>query len=94
MRNQFAREIAIVRISTCDSFEPIGAGGFPIAMSSASRIPATAILPWCSIKGILDSVETDSIGHPTPIRATLPRRPLPYRQAVERALLCSRTPSI
>ncbi len=42
--------------------------------------------PKGSIKSFLDSMKTDLIGDPTPIRTILPRKPLPYRQAVERAL--------
>jgi hypothetical protein len=43
-------------------------------------------LPKGSIRGFADSMETDAIGDPSPIRAILPRPPLPYRQAVEKAL--------
>ncbi len=39
-----------------------------------------------SIKGIVDSGGTDAIGDTMPIRTILPRPPLSYRQAVERAL--------
>jgi len=42
--------------------------------------------PKGSIKGLLDSMKTDAIGDPTPIRTILPRPLLSYRQAVERAL--------
>ena len=42
--------------------------------------------PRGSIKGIVDSLKMDAIGDPTLIRKILPRRPLSYRQAVERAL--------
>ena len=42
-----------------------------------------------SIKGVLDSLKTDAIADLMPIRTILPRPPLPYRQAVERALTCS-----
>ena len=41
-------------------------------------------LPKGAIRGILDS--QDAVGDPGPIRALLPRPPLPYRRAVERAL--------
>lgn len=44
-------------------------------------------LPKGAIKGILDSMETGAVGDPAPIRAILPRPPLSYRGAVERALL-------
>ena len=46
-------------------------------------------LPKGAIKDILDSVASNAIGDPMPIRAILPRPPLPYRQAVERALTFS-----
>lgn len=43
-------------------------------------------LPSGSFKGLVDSMEGDMVGDPTPIRKILPRLPLSYRQAVERAL--------
>ena len=43
-------------------------------------------LPKGAIKGVLDGSVTDLNGDPLPIRALLPRPPLPYRQAVKRAL--------
>lgn len=43
-------------------------------------------LPKGAFKGLLDGMKADAIGDPMPIRAILPRPPLPYRQAVERAL--------
>jgi len=43
-------------------------------------------LPAGAIKGIVDSLGTDSVGDPAPIRLILPRPPLSYRQAVELAL--------
>jgi len=43
-------------------------------------------LPKGAMKGLVDSMQTDAIGDPMPIRRILPRSPLPYRQAVERAL--------
>lgn len=46
--------------------------------------------PKGAIKGIFDSLKSDAVGDPTPIRKILPRPPLPYRQAVERALNQSR----
>ncbi len=57
----------------------------------APFVERTAKMPKGSIKGILDSVKTDSIGNAMPIRAILPRRPLPYRQAVKQALTSSPT---
>lgn len=43
-------------------------------------------LPKGAVKGLVDSMGDDAIGDPTPIRQLLPRPPLSYRQAVERAL--------
>jgi len=43
-------------------------------------------LPNGSLKGIADSVVTNGIGDPIPIREILDRRPLSYGQAVEHAL--------
>jgi len=57
--------------------------------SLAPLVERAAKMPKGSIKGILDSVKADSIGDAMPIRAILPRRPLPYRQAVEQALISS-----
>ncbi len=42
--------------------------------------------PRGAIKGILDCLEMDMTANSTPIRTILPRPPLSYRQAVERAL--------
>lgn len=42
--------------------------------------------PKGAINGMLDSLKTDSIGDPTPIRGILTRPTLSYRQAVEKAL--------
>jgi len=44
-------------------------------------------LPRGAIKGIVDSLKIDLTADPTPIRTILPRPPLSYRQAVERALI-------
>ncbi len=52
----------------------------------APFIERASKLPKGSIKGVLDGIQTDLNGDPMPIRAILPRPPLPYRQAVERAL--------
>ncbi len=52
----------------------------------APLIERVSKFPKGSIKGLLDSMKTDAIGDPTPIRTILPRPPLSYRQAVERAL--------
>lgn len=43
-------------------------------------------MPPGAIKGITDSLKLDGIGDPAPIRAILPRPPLPYREAVKQAL--------
>lgn len=48
-------------------------------------------LPKGSIQGLLDSMKTDAVGDPTPIRTILPRPPLSYRQAVEQALSMKRS---
>jgi uncharacterized protein YbjT (DUF2867 family) len=52
----------------------------------APLIERLSKLPKGSMKGLVDSTKADAIGDPMPIRALLPRPPLPYRQAVERAL--------
>ena len=52
----------------------------------APLIERLSKLPKGAIKGLLDGMKADAIGDPMPIRAILPRPPLPYRQAVERAL--------
>ncbi len=52
----------------------------------APLIERAGKLPKGSIKGVLDGSVTDLNGDPLPIRAILPRPPLPYRQAVKRAL--------
>ena len=54
--------------------------------SLAPLIERLSKLPKGSIKGLMDSMTTDAVGDPTPIRAILPRPPLPYREAVERAI--------
>ena len=55
----------------------------------APLIERMSKFPKGSIKGMLDSLKTDAIGDPMPIRTILPRSPLSYRQAVERALISS-----
>ncbi|AMJ67813.1 SDR family oxidoreductase [Hymenobacter sp. PAMC 26628] len=42
-----------------------------------------------TIKGIVEGVKVEMIGNPLPLRALLPRPPLPFRQAVKRALAMS-----
>jgi len=54
--------------------------------SLAPLIERVGKLPKGAMKGLVDSLRTDSVGDPAPIRAILSRPPLPYRQAVERAL--------
>ena len=54
--------------------------------SLAPLIERAARLPKGAMRGLLDSLKTDGIGDPMPIRAILPRTLLPYRQALERAL--------
>jgi len=55
--------------------------------SLAPLIERIGKLPNGAITGLVDSLKTDSVGDPAPIRAILSRPPLPYRQAVERALV-------
>jgi uncharacterized protein YbjT (DUF2867 family) len=43
-------------------------------------------LPRGAFKGLIDGMDGEMIGDPTPIRQLLPRPPLSYRQAVQRAL--------
>lgn len=52
----------------------------------ASLIERVAKLPKGAIKGMLDSTKADMVSDPAPIRALLPRPPLPYRQAVAQAV--------
>ena len=59
----------------------------------APFIERMAKVPKGAIKGILESLKMDAVGDPMPIRSILPRRLVPYRQAVERALGDTRTPS-
>lgn len=59
----------------------------PALLSALSPlIERLSKLPDGAIKGIADSLGTDSVGDPAPIRRILPRPPVPYRQAVEQAL--------
>jgi uncharacterized protein YbjT (DUF2867 family) len=64
---------------------------FPRALlvALAPLVERVSKLPEGSIRGFVDTMQTDAIGDPTPIRAILPRPPLSYRQAVERALIGS-----
>ncbi len=49
-------------------------------------IERSAKMPRGSMRGLVDSMDTDAIGDPSKIRAILPRPPMPYRKAVEVAL--------
>ncbi len=64
---------------------------FPPALlgALAPLIERMSKLPKGAMKGLVDSMKTDAVGDPTPIRTILPRPPLSYRQAVERALIPS-----
>ncbi|GAB3785455.1 hypothetical protein GCM10028818_47090 [Spirosoma horti] len=53
---------------------------------AAPLIERMAKSPKGSIKGALDSLGEDLVGDPSAIRKLLPRQPLSYKQAVERAL--------
>jgi uncharacterized protein YbjT (DUF2867 family) len=57
-----------------------------VTASLAPLIERMAKLPKGAISGLVDGMKDDAIGDPTPIRAILPRPPLSYRAAVERAL--------
>jgi uncharacterized protein YbjT (DUF2867 family) len=52
----------------------------------APLIERLSKVPKGAVKGLLDGMKTDLVGDPIPIRTILPRPPLNYRQAVERAL--------
>jgi len=54
--------------------------------SLAPLIERVSKLPRGAIKGALDILKMDAIGDSMPIGTILPRRPLPFREAVERAL--------
>ncbi len=60
----------------------------PLTLLSAVAplIERMSKLPKGAMKGILDSMKTDVVGNPLPIRAILPQPLLSNRQAVERAL--------
>ncbi len=59
----------------------------PMLLSTLSPlIERLSKLPAGAIKGIADSLGTDAVGDPVPIRQILLRPPLPYRRAVETAL--------
>ena len=52
----------------------------------APLIERMSKLPRGSVRGFMDSLKTDAVGDPMPIRALLPRPLLSFRQAAERAL--------
>jgi len=52
----------------------------------APLIERIAKFPKGSVKGAIDGLGADLIGDPSAIRTLLPRRPLSYKQAVERAI--------
>lgn len=53
----------------------------------APLIEPVAKLPPGALKGFVDGLKADAIGDPLPIRAILPRPPLSFQQALQRALL-------
>lgn len=52
----------------------------------APLIERVAKLPPGALRGFVDGMKADGIGDPLPIRAILPRPPLSFQQALERAL--------
>lgn len=60
----------------------------PLAIMAmlAPLIERLAKLPKGAFAGLVEGMKDDAIGDPKPIREILPRPPLPYREAVERAL--------
>ena len=52
----------------------------------AAYIERAGRLPKGAMKGLTDGTGADTVGDPLPIRALLPRPPLSYRAAVQRAL--------
>ena len=52
----------------------------------APLVERVSKLPLGAVKGFVDSLDTDAVGNPTPIRALLPRPLLSFRQAAKRAL--------
>lgn len=57
---------------------------------AAPLIERIAKSPKGSIKGAMDSLGEDLVGDPSAIRKLLPRQPLSYKQAVEKALTVRR----
>ena len=58
----------------------------PLMRLAAPHIERMAKLPEGALRGLLGEAPTDLDGDPLPIRAILPRQPLPYREAVQQAL--------
>ena len=52
----------------------------------APAIERMAKLPRGAFSGLLEGMDDDAVGDPSPIRRLLPRPPLPYRQAIAAAL--------
>ena len=52
----------------------------------APSLERMAKLPKGAFSGLIESMGGDAVGDPAPIRAILPRPPMSYRHAVERAL--------
>ena len=57
-----------------------------LTASLAPLIERLAKLPKGAMSGLVEGMKDDAIGDPMPIRRILPRQPLSYRDAVERAL--------
>ncbi len=58
----------------------------PLLGALAPLLERMSKFPQGAVKGFLDSMKTDAVGDPMPIRTILTQSPLPYRQAIERAL--------
>jgi uncharacterized protein YbjT (DUF2867 family) len=58
----------------------------PLTATLAPLIERMAKLPKGAMSGLVEGMKDDAIGDPMPIRRILPRPPLSYRAAVERAL--------
>jgi uncharacterized protein YbjT (DUF2867 family) len=58
----------------------------PVTATLAPLIERMAKLPKGAMSGLIESMKDEATGDPTPIRQILPRPPLSYRDAVERAL--------
>ncbi len=58
----------------------------PLLGALAPLVERLTKVPRGALSDFLGGAETDLIGDPAPIRALLPRTPLPYRQAVDHTL--------